>query len=233
MAAVAHLGGAGDSSNTQTYTSGSMSPTVGDLLVIFVEATGTTDTTATLTESIRQVTYTQIGFQSWQGTTSSMYSFIGQQLCISATARTFTFVLPSDAATGATFGVERVTGMTRSGTNAVRQVTADSASHKAASGTPTCTFPANCLTGNPTIMGTSVLLNPPAVTEPASWTERMDTGYATPAAGLEVATRDSGFTTAAVTWGSSVAVTWGAHGVELDATAVTEVPPGILVAARR
>ena len=223
MAAVAHLGGAGDTSNASVYTTTSVTPTAGDLLVIIITASGTTDTTATLTESAGGGTYTQQAFQNYAGTGNGNFLYVGNQLVGgSPPSRTFTFTLPVDPATGIAWSVERVTGMTKTGSTAVRQVTPNDANNKGSTGTPTITgtgaFPSTTLTSNPIIVGCGIGVNPAGLTPPASFTELIDTGYATPTIGLETASVDSGQTITTVTWGSGNTVTWGALGIELDSS---------------
>jgi hypothetical protein len=57
------------------------------------------------------------------------------------------------------------------------------------------------------------------VTEPTGWTEHADTGYNNPTSGMEVASRDSGFTSTSIIWGSNSASNWGAIIAELDSSA--------------
>jgi hypothetical protein len=83
----------------------------------------------------------------------------------------------------------------------------------AATTTPAATFGASALAGNSTIG----FVSGSTVTPPTSWTEQLDASGAP--AGLEVATRDSGFTGTTITWGSTISVAWGSIIVELQASA--------------
>jgi hypothetical protein len=56
------------------------------------------------------------------------------------------------------------------------------------------------------------------MTPRASFTERSDGGYATPAAGLETMSRDSGETGTTQTWGSASASAYCSLVLELDTT---------------
>lgn len=224
MSAVAHRAGAGDTSNALAYTIASFTPTAGDLLVIVIAAVATTDNTPTLTESAGGGTYTLRATQDWAGTGNRLFIFVANQLVgASPPARTMAFTLPADAATGIVYSVEAVTSITKVGAAAVKQVTPNNAANKNSTGTPAITgagaFPAACLTTNPVIVAAAISVNPAGLTPPATFTELVDTGFATPNTGLETAKVDSGFTGTTVTWGSGNTVAYGAIGIELDASA--------------
>ncbi len=214
MAAVLHLGGAGDTANTLGHTTASMSPTTGDLLVAFVYCGASTDTTSTFTESAGGGTYTQAVTGLFQGTGSTMFIFIANQLCASGTARTFTHTLPADSPTGAIISVERVTGMTLTGTAAVKQALAPKGG---AGTTPSIAF-ATVDTNNPTIISQAAADNPLTATLPGGWTSLATPSYATPTLNGVIAGRDSGYSGTTVSWTGTETAAWGALGIELDAS---------------
>lgn len=212
MATVTHRVATPSTSNTTSYAAASFTPAVGDLIVVLVEASGTVAAAPTLTDN-QSGTYTLIRQQLRNANADSQYLFVRNALVASAVGHILTFDCSSDAATGATVAAASVSGLSRTGASAVRQ----SAGNNGGSAvTPAATFGAACLTGNPVFAFASNTLNPAAFTPPATFAEKADTGYSTPAKGLEYATVDSGFTGTAVTWGAVTTTNWGTIVAELD-----------------
>lgn len=138
-----------------------------------------------------------------------------------AVSQTLNYSTSADAGSGAVISVAEVTGMLRSGINALRQIKAGTGSGSVA---PEFIFDAACLTGNPLLgLVCNDVSNPLNVTPPSGWTEMLDTGYNTPTSGVETAKRDSGFTGTTITWGSTVANDYSGFVMELDTTA----PPAV------
>jgi hypothetical protein len=68
------------------------------------------------------------------------------------------------------------------------------------------------------------------MTTVTNWTERQDVGFANDTNGLEVITRDSGFTGTTMTWGSSSASRFASMIIELDTTAAPSTRrPSVMV----
>ena len=212
MATVTHEVGTADTDATPN-TSGAFTPAVGDLLVVFVTATGTLQATATLTSSVGGFTFTQVTNQQRGTPSHSSYMFVSDALVSSATSQTVTFDTASDGATGTVIQVAAIAGVTRVGLDAIRQFKSTT---NIASVTPAVTFDAACLTGNPTLCHVANTDNPAGMTEPTGWTEASDLGHATPDNGGEYAFRNSGFTGTTITWGSDSASAWGAIIAEVD-----------------
>lgn len=210
MAAVTGLVTTSDTSNVTSYTSGAFTPAASDLLVVFVTASNTV-AAGTMTGS-GGMTFTLI--LSALNISDTIYAFASDSGA-SASSQTVTFDCTGDAATGANILVAGVSGMSYYGSTSTRQ----SGSGTGTAGTtPSATFPAACLTGNPTLCAAGNTTNPAGITPPSSWSSLADTGYATPTRGLQASNRDSGFTGSSITWGS----TSTAHGelvIELDASA--------------
>lgn len=219
MAAVTHRVATASTANTQTYVSGSFTPAVGDLLIVCAYITG--NLAPTITDS-QGGTY----FAERQRVVGSarVSCFIANQLVSSAVATTVTIDLGAgNTGTGTVIMVESVSGMRRTGFDAVRQVS-DGAT--GAGVAPSVVLGANALTGSPTIAFVGGATNPPNVTAPTGWTEQSDIGFATPAGGAEIATRDSGFTGTTVTWGTTFAGSHAEIVVELD-TSIPLSPGGV------
>lgn len=223
MAAVTHRIATASSSNASSYASGAFTPAVGDLLVGMVVASGTTANTPTLTANSGAITFKMVAAAPLAASVDRAYLFVADQLVPSAVSMTATFTCTQDAATGAVVFVASVSGMARTGLAAIRQL---ELAMNVAAGTPALSFPASCLTGNPTIGLIGNATNPAGLTAPTGWTENAagDTGYTIPTTGAEYVYRDSGFTGTTVTWGSASASAYAGIIVELDTSAVPATP---------
>jgi hypothetical protein len=200
--------------NATSYVSNSFTPAAGDLLVVFVVATNTADT-GSMTDS-QSLGFTKIGHASFSSNAHRVYAFVANALA-AASSMTVTFSCASDGATGSVLAIARVSGMSRTGSSAVKQ--SDVTHNGAAGGTPETIFPASALSPNPTLGLVGNLSSPAGVTQPTNWTEQVDTGYSTPTTGGEYVSRNGGFTGTTITWGSTSATVWGAISVELDTSA--------------
>jgi hypothetical protein len=123
---------------------------------------------------------------------------------------------PGTPNTGIELVVVAISGMTVAGILAILQ---SAETNNGVAGVATVTLATAALTQNMTLVGLANLTNPPGLTAPAGWTNRQNVGQATPI-GLIVATRDSGFTGTAITWGSNPATNWAGLAVELNSLAV-------------
>mgnify|MGYP001167294179 CR=1 FL=1 len=223
MAAVTHRVSTASTSNVTSYASGAFTPAVGDLLLVWVSAAATV-AAGTLTGTGAGLTFTKVTSRVHAGSLSTAYLFIANALVTAASSQTVTFDCTGDAATGCVIQVASVSAMIRTGTNAVLQSSGQD--NQAAATTPAPVFGASCLTANPTLGLVYNETNPATMTPPTSWTERDDTGHATPAKGAEYVSRDSGFTGTTITWGGTSASAFCSIGVELDTTAPVGVSVG-------
>lgn len=203
---------------TWTTTAGNktaaLTPAVNGLLVVVAGQSGII-TPGTVADD-RGGTYTFI--LSCVRSASNSYGaiYVRNQLVTSAVLHTVTLTT-GGADTGGGLNVFEFSGMTRTGSGAVRQ---SGKEDNKTTGTPTCVLSVGAaLTTNPLLGATVVILNPAAETPPTGWTERQDVGYATPTSGLETATIDSGFTGSSVVWGAASSAAYGAMAIELDASA--------------
>ena len=201
-------------SNVETYTTASFTPAADDLLVAFA-VVSTTAAAGSMSDSLGGG-WTEIATATKKTSADKLWLFIRNALSTGA-ALTVTMDVTGDAGTGCILFVALVTGMTRTGSSgAALQFQTQS---NIAAGTPAPAFPASALTGNPTLGLVGSQDNPAALTPPTNWTERDDTGHATPASGGEYVSRDSGFTGTTITWGSATVTAFGDIIVELDTTA--------------
>jgi hypothetical protein len=210
MAAVNFLGGTQSGTSGTSYGSSSFTPTAGSLLVVFVRGTSTRAVGATLASSVGGLNFDPITAGDW-GSTSRNYAYVADAVS-TAVSQTVTFDCTGDTASGLAILVLEITGLTRVGTDAIKQF-ADEPGLDAE--IPAATFPSSVLTGNPTITFFAQNINA-NITVPTGWTEDFDTGGAS--ARAEVAHRDSGFTGTTITYGNAASSSWGQIIVEMDAS---------------
>jgi hypothetical protein len=224
MAACTFRVGTADTGNTPN-ASGAFTPSLGDLLVVFVVVSDVATAnvasgTLTCSTGMTFDKDTTNWIASFASSAHQVYMFVSTSLVSSAVSQTVTFDNAADTGSGTVIFVFSVSGMTNVGAAAVRQVGKQSN----VSGTPGPAFGSNALTGNPILGCVGNSTSPAGMTAPTGWTEPAggDLGYSTPTTGGEVVSRDSGFTSTNVTWGSASASNCGAIVAELDAS----VPSG-------
>lgn len=200
-------------------TSDAFTPASGALLVVMVDYSGSVDPTPLLTSSNADTTFTLIN-HFVQGGAHSLATFVSDGGAV-AESQTVTISTPADPISGSNIAVASVEGMTKFGTDAIRQY--KNGDGFSAAETPSTAFDVAALTGNPTLVFIQNLSNPAGVTEPTDWTEGGDVGYASINFGLEWAYRNSGFTGTTVTWGSTSATTGSEVLIELDASAYDDI----------
>lgn len=224
MATCTQAVGTADTGNTPN-TSGAFTPALNDLLIVFVVASAVAPGPGdTLTSSVG-MTFTRFGSGPYATNVNMIFGYVSDALVSNTASQTVTFDQTSDPANGTNIFVFRVSGMSKTGSAAVKQFKI--VTNQGAGGTPAATFDASCLTNNPTLAVVGNNSSPAGLTPPTSWTETAtigDIGYSTPTTGGEVVFRDSGFTGTTITWGSTSATVFGVLAVELD-TSVPFLPP--------
>lgn len=201
---------AGGGTSGTTDRTVALTPAVGDLWVVFCKASGNTNASPTCSDN-NGGSYTLIKTALHNSSGDMLSCFVRTTLHVNTTSTTVTVATGSN--TAAEIVIVAVTGMAKVGAAAVLQSAAQA--NQAASTTPAPTFGASANTANMTL-GAIGYEGSTAVTPPTNWTERQDSAQSTPTTGLEVATRDSGFTGTTITWGATVATAYGSIIVELD-----------------
>jgi hypothetical protein len=197
-----------------------LTPAVGDLLLVICSNSGrTTAQQPTVACDVQGITFTQFtgtnGSFTKNVSADSGWVFISDSLCTAASSTIVTMTQASD--TGGGLVVFRVSGMSRASVGAIRQC---GKQDNAAAGTPSITMSNAILTGNPVFGYVMNTTNGSTTTAPpTSWTEHVDTGYATPNTGREACSRASGETLTTVAWTGASASAFGSIMVELDASA--------------
>ena len=169
--------------------------------------------------------YTQIGgnpLSNGGGTAGALWISIRNALVGSATSTTFTVTNVGDTGGGLT--VMRFSGMSRTGATAALQNVGQSTQTE---NPPVIAFGAATNTNNAIVLGVLGEDNPAGVTPPASFSEAVDTGWATPVTGVEVCWDDSGNTASSYSWSGGALTDHNEVGVELDISAApTTTGPG-------
>jgi hypothetical protein len=219
MATVTHAATA-TWSTTGGTTTNTHTPAVGDLLVVVAATSGLAGGTTAVTDNNADGngTYTQVDVDRTGFSTTGVLTFwVRNALIGSATSTVVTAAQVGSSGGG--LDVFRVSGMSLTGSAAVRQSSGQSSGASAA--TPAPVMGAACLTQNPVIgavcCGTNATTN---FTPRTGYTEASDVGYNTPATGLETMFRNSGETGTTLTWGSAAPSIFADIVVELDTTGV-------------
>ena len=214
MAAVTLLGTATftTASGTKTVTA---TPAVGDLIVIVVANTGSTSS-VNPTDNNSSGTYTLINSAVKATSADTMRVYVRTALITSATSTVFTHA--PGTTSGGGLAVFKITGMTRTGSSAVRG--SGIQSNQGAATTPAPVLSSTPRTTNAILTAVFNATNPAGTTIPSTYTDRGNLGYNTPATGLRLASKDSGVTNATITWGGTSASAFASLAIELDASTI-------------
>lgn len=220
--------GAYRTSSTSTATTSSSTRTIsisaqaGDLLVVCAATQSATGISASAMTDDQSGTWqiSSLPFGQFTGGSAVDYGIVYTRNQIVATTATINITINyTDTQDATALVCLAFTGFTRAGSSVKKQHA--KTDNGTAGTTPAPAFAGSALTGNVTFGMIANASNPAGMTTPTNWTERQDIGEVTPTTGLEVVTRDSGFTGTTVTWGSTSATSFGAVIVELDTTAET------------
>jgi hypothetical protein len=219
-ATVTHRVSTAVTTNATSYTSGAFTPAANDLIGVFFTVTGQVNAcTMTDTQSLGM---TMVRRATQASSVDTAYLFVAKALA-GAVSTTVTAVCTGGATpTGSVLQVFTVSGMTRLGSAAIKQV--GHKDNQAAAGTPAITFANAVLTGNPVLGLVSNATNPATMTPPSTFTENNDTGYATPTTGAEYVSVNSGFTSTTVTWGGTSASAFSVIAAEFDTSGAPSSP---------
>lgn len=201
---------AGTSDRTVTIT-----PAVGDLIVVFVALAGNVATLEMTDDNGVDGTYTRIASALWATSVNNAAVFVRNALIRNTDSTIITCASGSNTA-GALVAVA-VSGMLRTGLSAIRSYGLQQ--NQASGGTPTPVLNQSALNTNLTM--TAVASADTTSTPNASWTERQDTSQATPTTALEVATRDSGFSGSSIAYGATQSADFASFAIELDGSAAS------------
>lgn len=216
--------GTGDRTATGT-------PASGDLWVIVYELQNNSETAPTCSDdnSDGLGTYYRVGTALWNTDARSFGIFVREALFSNTNSTTVTVSAGSNGS--GIVAIIMCSGSLRVGANAVRSSGFEA--NGADATTPAPTLNQAALTANMTIC--AVASTDTNATPPTNWTERVEEAISNPSGNLEVATRDSGFTGTALTYGAAISSSQGfaSGAIELDGSAPASVPYGALIQATK
>ncbi len=219
MAATYRASAAGGNTSGAAPTA-TITPAARDLFVVYCAASGNANGAPECTDD-NGGTYDLIGTAPFGLSANMMSVFVRTTLLTNTTSTTVTVTTGTN--TAAEVVVVAVAGMFRTGSQAVRST--GSQSNQGAAGTPESVLEIAALTGSMTLGAVANSTTPATMTTPTGWTERQDVGQSSPSTGLEVVTRDSGFTGTTITWGNTSSTAFASFVLELDNRAAS-VPIG-------
>lgn len=212
---------------TRTVTA---TPALGDLIIVIAATSGLSGGTTAVTDnnSGGGGTYTQIDVdRTGFSTTGVLTMWVRHRLISSASSTIFTAA--QVGSTGGGLQVCRISGMSICGLGAIRGAGGQSAGTLGTTPAPVLlrrigssfSGAQAALTANLCIGAICNGTSPATLTQPASWSESVDLGYATPTTGMETAFRNSGETNSTITWGSTSATAFASMAIELDISVPT------------
>lgn len=220
MAAIAGTSGV-DNTTAGNHTN-TVTPELNSLVVVVVHTSGIAGGTTAVSDNNSDGlgTYTEVITPQTSGANTDRLSvWVRNALIGSATSTIFTATQASS--NGGGMRVIRVTGMTKTGSAAVR-----SSGVQGSQGTGTTPAPVLSLTpdsGNPIITAVRNSTNPAAIAQRTGYTEAVDSGYNTPVSGIEVAYLASGETSDTLTHAGTSPSAFASFGIELDASSAADM----------
>jgi hypothetical protein len=211
VAAVTLLGTAtfSTASGTKTVTA---TPAVGDLIIIVTANSGSTTTTAAPTDNNSSGTYTVVNTSVKATSADTMQVWVRNALIASASSTVFTQA--PGTTTGGGLVVLKIPNASVAGSSAI--IRSAIQSNQATSTTPAPVLGATPSSDSAIVTAVFNASNTASVTVRSGYTSRADLGYNTPTSGLIVATRDSGETSATITWGGTSGSAFGSIAVEVS-----------------
>lgn len=194
-----------------TVVTTTISAVAGDYIVVFTYETGTALTSGSVTDNASGV-YTKLDSKVFGAGVLSLW--IREGVLSTSLFTNVSYGPASTTNTGAAIAVVRVLGTKAASTRPVRQF---ASSDGAGGATPSLVFSNAPLTANAILLCICNTTNPANVSAPASFFFRQNAGSTTPL-GLGFFNRDSGQTSATITFGSTSASTWAAVAIEVMGT---------------
>jgi hypothetical protein len=216
-------------------TTSSCTATAGDLFVVLVAATATVTDPGVVTDSLSELTYSQVA-RTTQASGNSIYAFVSDIGAQSSTARTITFSPGADPDTGTIIHVYKVSNMHVYGLTAVVQYAVQAS--QAGGGTPGPVFTNAVSTSDPVIGFLASAATTPTVVAPPTGFSVTDAEnpalccyFITPNQHLGSIYSNSGFSGTTLSWTATSAAAFGDIVMELTAAlgvqdAPTATPAG-------
>jgi hypothetical protein len=205
-----------------TYTSASFTPVANDLLIAAYAVTSNTSNDWSASDSLSG-TWTKV-LTVLKNTSADMMEVFVRDTLVPASAMTVTYSHAGASATGGTWQVTRVAGVTRTGASAIRS--SGTQANQASGTTPAPALNQSSLAGNPLITGVNIAASVPGNTIPSGYSIIGSVGHGTPVDGERVvglAAGSAGTTT--ITWGSTTSAIYSSFALEIDTSAAVSVAP--------
>lgn len=203
------------SSNTDvtTYSFGSFTPTAGSILVVFVVATGTTQTNPTITNTGTTLTWALKANQILSGTG---YYIFWARVPSTVSASVITFNCTTDGPDGINMAIHSFAGANRFSSDPLLQAQISTAT--TISTNPNITFNQPLRPRSGYVVGWSGLFTGSNnSTPPTEFTETNDQGRNAPARNFSTARRNGGLAIGGpITFTVGTSTTWVVMGVEVD-----------------
>ena len=203
---IAYGGTSSATTNSTFYRSSSCAAQVGELLAVFVAASGTVQRPGIVTTSNQPLggsTFTLVTTALWGASGNSLYAYVQDGFCTSSGTGNSTWVgwdCVGDAATGAIINVVRLQGMSKVSAGAVRQY--DVSSNQGTSTRPLVTFSSISFVTSAIISCVATNSSMTGLSPPGGFTEYAEGGYTTPLTGMSIA-GNVGSNSTAIRWGTS------------------------------
>ena len=214
---VFRVSGSGGDTSGATSASCGYDIVIGDLMIVFVIASGNTNTAPTCDDDAGG-TYTLIDTAAWGAGANMLSLFVRNSIVASSVFVTITATVGAN--TAMELGAVSFTGMTRVGADAISQFTI--LENQTAATTPTPVFTAAVGTASTTI--TCLASTAVTLPTPTLWTEVVYTGEPTPNTFMSIAERESGFTGTSLAYGGTCSLAYSVIALELKSTVTTITP---------
>lgn len=213
------VGGSSSGTADRTVT---IVPAVGDVLVVYCCVAANTNDTPTCSDNNGGGTYDRVDVMNFAiaAVNYRLSVFIRTALMANTTSTVITVATGSNSS-GAVH-VLAISGLSRAGIGIVRS---KGSQNNQAAGTAAPALNIAALTANLTIVAHGSADT--TTTPPTNWTEAQDTNFANDTVALETATRASGFTGTAITFGAASSTQFCSHALELDSSVVGTSGPSL------
>ena len=219
MALAYRTSAAGGNTVSGTSPTVTLTPAVGDLFIVFCQATGNTNATPTCSDANTGGTYTLVGVALSNSSANTISAFVRTATVPNTTSTTVT--VACGAHTAAEVVVYALSGATVYGSGAIQQFITQA--NQASSTTPTPTFTNKPNAYNLILSAVGNITNPAGITVSAgsspTWTRDQNVGQT--ACGLSTEHTNNQLSTKAVTWGSTSASAFASFAIEVVAPPTT------------
>lgn len=225
MAVLANVRGDVTSVDGTSFTTGAFNGIRNVLLGVFVVASDCVVPRPVVSQSLAglsAISFDYVTSVTFGPSIHTLYFFIANSFMPITTSRTVSVDTSPTTATGFVLNVISISGLSKAGQAAIRQVARNPDGVGGAA--TTATFPVPLLTTNVYVAGMGDLTNPNNTAGPfqsGNTITLSNTGYATPTIGFSDYGKMNGDTSTTLTWNTPSATAWGTIAVEFDCSPYT------------